>query len=87
MKIDPLALIGANIREQTENYLDALPPLMMWGDFIFQLSTLAYSKLTVSDSWNWVAQGRFGKREKLQYTGKNAPKIKFDWELYAELMN
>lgn len=87
MKIDPLALIGANIREQTENYLDALPPLMMWGDFIFQLSTLAYSKLTVSDSWNWVAQGRFGKREKLQYIGKKAPKIKFDCELYAELMN
>ncbi|SUW63294.1 Phage protein U [Buttiauxella agrestis] len=87
MNIDPLALIGANIREQTENYLDQLPPLMMWGDFIFQLSTLAYSKLTVQDSWNWVAQGRFGKRETLQYTGKKSPTIKFDCELYSELVN
>lgn len=87
MKINPLAVIGANIREQTENYLDQLPPLMMFGDFIFQLSTLAYSKLTIQDAWSWATQGRVGKRELLQYTGKKAPSIKFDCELYAALVN
>ncbi|WP_368750152.1 phage tail protein [Klebsiella aerogenes] len=87
MKIDPLALIGANLREQTENYLDVLPPLMMWGGFIFQLSTLAYSKLTIQDAWTWAAQGRFGRREKLQYTGKKAPTIKFDCEYHAGMIN
>lgn len=87
MKIDPLAILGANIREQAETYLDELPPLMMWGDFLFQLSTMAYSKLTIQDSWNWAAQGRFGQADKLQYTGKKRPTIKFDCEIYAHFVN
>lgn len=29
MNIDPLAQIGANLRDQGENYLDQLPPLLM----------------------------------------------------------
>lgn len=87
MKLDPLAILGANIREQTENYLDELPPLMMWGDFIFQLNTMAFSKLSVQESWNWASQGRFGRRDKLQYTGKKAPTIKFDSEIYAAFVN
>lgn len=87
MKFDPIAVLGSNIREQTENYLDELPPLMMWGSFIFQLSTLAYNKLTVQDSWSWVSQGLIGKRDKLQYTGKKAPTIKFDCELYDSFIN
>ena len=87
MKIDPLAILGANLREQAENYLDQLPPLMMWGGFVFQLSTMAYSKLTIQDSWNWVAQARFGKEDKLQYTGKKRPTIKFDCEIYAHFIN
>ncbi|AYN30005.1 phage tail protein [Buttiauxella sp. 3AFRM03] len=87
MKIDPIAILGSNIREQVENYLDELPPLMMWGSFIFQLSTLAYSKLTIQDTWSWVSQGLIGKRDKLQYTGKKAPTIKFDCEMYDSFIN
>lgn len=87
MKIDPLALIGANLRDQVENYLDQLPPLMMWGDFIFQLDTMAYKQLTTQESWNWAAQSRFGRADRLQYTGKKRQTIKFDCEIYAHLVN
>lgn len=87
MKIDPIALIASHAREQVENYLDQLPPLLMWGSFIFQISTLAYSKLTIQDSWSWVSQGRIGKRDKLQFTGKKAPTIKFDCEFYDSFLN
>jgi phage protein U len=87
MKTDLLSLVGANLREQAENYLDTLPPLMMWGGFVFQLSTLAYSKLTLQDSWNWASQGRSGKRDLLQYTGKKAPTLTFDCELYAAFLH
>lgn len=87
MKIDPLALIGANLRDQVENYLDQLPPLMMWGDFIFQLDTMAYKQLTTQESWNWATQSRFGRADRLQYTGKKRPTIKFDCEIYAHLVN
>lgn len=87
MNIDPLAQIGANLRDQGENYLDQLPPLLMWGDFIFQLDTMAYSKLTTQESWNWVAQSRFGRADRLQYTGKKRPTVKFECELYAHLVN
>lgn len=87
MKIDPLALIGANLRDQAENYLDQLPPLMMWGGFIFQLNTMAYNKLTIQDSWNWVAQSLFGKADRLQYVGKKRPTIRFDCEIYAHFIN
>lgn len=87
MKIDPIALIASHAREQVENYLDQLPPLLMWGSFIFQLSTMAYSKLTIQDSWSWASQGLIGKRDKLQYTGKKAPTIKFDCEIYDSFIN
>ncbi|MEZ2600753.1 phage tail protein [Kluyvera intermedia] len=87
MNTNVLSVLRANAREQTENYLDQLPPLLMWGDFIFQLSTLAYSKLTLSDSWNWVSQSRIGKPDLLQYTGKKRPTLKFDSELYVAMIN
>lgn len=87
MKIDPTALLGSHIREQVENYLDELPPLMMWGSFIFQLSTIAYSKLTLQDAWSWAVQGLNGKRDKLQYTGKKAPTLRFDCEIYDSFIN
>ncbi|CAI1717226.1 phage tail protein [Serratia quinivorans] len=87
MNTNVLSVLRANAREQVENYLDQLPPLMMWGDFIFQLSTLAYSKLSLSDVWTWAAQGRIGKPDLLQYTGKKRPTLKFDCELYATLIN
>lgn len=87
MKIDPIAIIESNLREQVELALDQLPPLLMWGDFIFQLSTMAYSKLTVQDGWSWASQGLVGRRDKLLYTGKKAPTLKFDCELYDEFVN
>jgi len=60
---------------------------MMWGSFIFSLSTLAYQRLTVQEGWNWAAQPRIGETERLQYTGKKAPVIQFEGEIYAALVN
>lgn len=87
MSFNPLSVISANVREQAENWLEELPPLMMWGRFIFSLSTLAYQRLTVQEGWNWAAQPRIGKTERLQYTGKKAPIIQFEGEIYAALVN
>lgn len=87
MSFNPLSVISANVREQAENWLDELPPLMMWGSFIFSLSTLAYQRLTVQEGWSWAAQPRIGQTERLQYTGKKAPTIQFEGEIYAALVN
>lgn len=87
MSFDPLSVISANVREQAENWLDELPPLMMWGSFVFSLSTLAYQRLTIQDGWNWAAQPRIGETERLQYTGKKAPTLQFEGEIYAALIN
>ncbi|MFQ3396305.1 phage tail protein [Enterobacter mori] len=87
MGFNPLSVISANVREQAESWLDELPPLMMWGGFIFSLSTLAYQRLTVQEGWSWAAQPRIGETERLQYTGKKAPTIQFECELYASLVN
>ena len=87
MSFNPLSVISANVREQAENWLEELPPLMMWGSFIFSLSTLAYQRLTVQEGWNWAAQPRIGETERLQYTGKKAPTIQFEGEIYAALVN
>lgn len=49
MKIDPLALIGANLRDQVENYLDQLPPLMMrvifWGDLYAFVQVVRFQRV------------------------------------------
>ena len=87
MSFNPLSVISANVREQAENWLDELPPLMAWGSFIFSLSTLAYQRLTVQEGWGWAAQPRIGQTERLQYTGKKAPTIQFEGEIYAALVN
>jgi phage protein U len=87
VSFNPLSVISANVREQAENWLEELPPLMMWGSFIFSLSTLAYQRLTVQEGWNWAAQPRIGETERLQYTGKKAPVIQFEGEIYAALVN
>ncbi|MDY3572312.1 phage tail protein [Enterobacter hormaechei] len=87
MNINALSLLKANALEQVENYLDQLPPLLMWGDFLFQLSTLAYSRLTLSDSWTWASQGRIGRADLVQYTGKKQPTLRFDCEQYETLVN
>ncbi|MGR7890406.1 phage tail protein [Klebsiella aerogenes] len=87
MNTDLLSLFSSNLTEQVENYLDEMPPLLMWGDFIFQLSTMAYSKLTRQDSWNWAAQGRFSRPDKLQYVGKKRPTIQLECEIYSQLVN
>ena len=87
MSFNPLSVISANVREQAENWLEELPPLMMWGSFIFSLSTLAYQRLTAQEGWNWAEQPRIGQTERLQYTGKKAPVIQFEGEIYAALVN
>ena len=87
MSFNPLSVISANVREQAENWLDELPPLMAWGSCIFSLSTLAYQRLTVQEGWNWAAQPRIGETERLQYAGKKAPTIQFEGEIYAALVN
>ncbi|EMO5715827.1 phage tail protein [Enterobacter bugandensis] len=87
MKIDPFSLIASHAREQVLDHLNPMQPLLMWGAFIFQLDTLAYSKLNVQESWRWASQGRIGRRDKLQFTGKPAPTITFDCELYEAFLN
>jgi phage protein U len=87
VSFNPLSVISANVREQAESWLDELPPLMMWGRFVFSLSTLAYQRLTVQEGWSWAAQPRIGQTERLQYTGKKAPTIQFEGEIYAALVN
>lgn len=87
MNLDILSLLEAGARQGDAGIDTRLPPLLMWGDFIFQLSTLAFNKLTISDSWNWVSQSRIGRRDTLQYTGKKAPTLRFDCELYADFVD
>ncbi|QKN82188.1 phage tail protein [Scandinavium goeteborgense] len=87
MIIDPLAILESQYSQQFETLSTPLPPLLMWGDFIFQLSTLAYNKLTISDAWTWAAQGRIGRQDRLQYTGKKTPTMRFDCELYADFVD
>jgi hypothetical protein len=87
VSFNPLSVISANVHEQAENWLEELPPLMMWGSFIFSLTTLAYQRLTVQEGWNWAAQPRIGETDRLQYTGKKAPTIQFEGEIYAALVN
>lgn len=87
MIVDPLAMIESQLRQQTETLDSNLPPLMMWGDFVFQLSTLAYNKLTLTDAWNWATQGRIGRQDRLQYTGKKSQVLRFECELYAEFID
>lgn len=87
MIIDPLSILESQLRQQTETLDPQLPPLLMWGDFVFQLSTLAYNKLSLSDAWTWASQGRIGRQDRLQYTGKKAPTIRFECELYADFVD
>ncbi len=84
MNLDFISLMEAGARSGMQDMTTQLPPLLMWGDFIFQLSTLAYNKLTLSEGWNWASQSRFGRTDTLQYTGKKAPTLRFDCELYDD---
>ena len=85
--LDPVAIAGSVYNRQIESFETQLPPLMMWGDFIFQLSTMAYNKLVISDAWNWAAQGRIGRQERLQYTGKKAREMRISCELYDDFVD
>lgn len=87
MIIDPMSLLEKSVRQSNEAISHPLPPLLMWGDFIFQLSTLAFNKLTLSDSWNWATQSRIGRRDSLQYTGKKTPTLRFSCELYDDFVD
>lgn len=87
MIIDPLSFLEVSVRQNTEAFDSQLPPLLMWGDFIFQLSTLAFNKLTLSESWNWVSQGRIGRLDALQFTGRKSPTLRFDCELYSDFVD
>ncbi|WP_329502711.1 phage tail protein [Klebsiella aerogenes] len=87
MNLDLISLMEAGARSGVQDMTTQLPPLLMWGDFIFQLSTLAYNKLTLSEGWSWASQARFGRTDTLQYTGKKAPTLRFDCELYDDFVN
>lgn len=87
MKLDLLSILETASRTDVSNISAPLPPLLMWGDFIFQLSTLAFSKLQLSESWNWASQSRIGKMDSLTFTGQKVPTLKFDCELYADFVN
>jgi phage protein U len=87
MNLDILSALEAGSRTDSSNISMPLPPLLMWGDFIFQLSTLAFNKLQLSESWNWAAQSRTGKMDALQYTGQKVPTLRFDCELYSDFID
>lgn len=87
MNLDILSVLEAGSRTDSSNISMPLPPLLMWGDFIFQLSTLAFNKLQLSESWNWASQSRTGKMDALQYTGQKAPTLRFDCELYTDFVD
>lgn len=87
MKLDLLSILDTASRTEVSNISAPLPPLLMWGDFIFQLSTLAFNKLQLSESWNWASQSRIGKMDLLTYTGQKAPTLRFDCELYSDFIN
>ncbi len=87
MIIDPISLVEKELRRSNDRLSGPLPPLLAWGDFIFQLSTLAFNKLTLSDSWNWAAQSRFGRRDTLQYTGQKSAPLRFSCELYDDFVD
>lgn len=87
MIIDPMSLLEKSVRQSNEAISHPLPPLLMWGGFIFQLSTLAFNRLTLTDSWNWATQSRIGRRDSLQYTGKKTATLRFSCELYDDFVD
>lgn len=65
---------------------DAPPRVMMQlGDFTFSIDELAYNSMKTDFAWSWAEQGRIGKQDLLQYTGKSAPTRTLDGEAHASL--
>lgn len=63
---------------------NALPRVMIWlGGFSFSVDNVAYDTMKTDASWNWAEQGRIGKRDLLQYTGKSAPVKTLEGQAHA----
>lgn len=63
---------------------DSLPRVMLrLGGFSFSIDNLAYDTLKTEATWNWSEQGRIGKRDLLQYTGKGAPTKTLEGQAHA----
>lgn len=59
--------------------------LMALGQFVFQLSTLAYHELQRSTDWRHPGNSRVGAREALQYIGPGEDTITLTGTLLPEL--
>lgn len=59
--------------------------LMALGQFVFQLSTLAYSELQRSTAWRHATSSRIGAREALQFVGPGEDIIDLRGTLVPEL--
>lgn len=59
--------------------------LMALGQFVFQLSTLAYSELQRQTAWRHAASSRVGAREALQFVGPGEDTITLRGTLIPEI--
>lgn len=52
--------------------------MLTLGDFKFEMHTLAYEKLALSQSYRWSAQARIARDPALQYLGRETATIQLD---------
>lgn len=79
-----MRVLNSNYVDDAGGGEDTLPRVMIrLGEFSFSIDNLAYDSLKTDASWNWAEQGRIGKRDLLQYTGKAAPTKTFEGQAHA----
>ena len=52
------------------------------GEFRFEVSTLAYQKFSLNQSWRWLEQARIHRDPALQFVGRNVGEIELDGVIY-----
>ena len=52
------------------------------GEFRFEVSTLAYQKFSLNQSWRWQEQARINRDPALQFVGRNVDEIELDGVIY-----
>ena len=56
--------------------------MLALGWFRFDVSTLAYQKFALSQSWRWQEQARINREPALQFVGRNVDAIDLDGVIY-----
>ena len=52
------------------------------GEFRFEVSTLAYQKFSLNQSWRWPEQARINRDPALQFVGRSVGEIELDGVIY-----